>query len=205
LKLLGGREQVLERLIMLAYFLAHGLDRDLPRSRQDFEARVEAGRSGVVATAYKAQDLLYRIFDSWFAIRSRLQQKAFQTPQALPLQQDVAQQLERLLGTDFLLRTPWVQLQQYPRYLQAVLARLDKYPLQVARDQEATRLLTRLWQQYQERLTWSERHEQQDEKLDDYRWLLEELRVSLFAQTLGTRVPVSERRLQKAWQELLEQ
>jgi len=205
LKLLGPREQVLERLIMLAYFLAHGLDRDLPRTRQAFEQRVLAGRSGVVATAYKVQDLLYRILDSWFAVRGLLQQKRFLAPRALPLQQDVGQQLDQLLGADFLLRTPWLQLQQYPRYLQAVLVRLDKYPLQVARDQEATRLLTRLWQQYQERLTWSERHEQQDEKLDEYRWMLEELRVSLFAQTLGTRVPVSERRLQKVWQELLQQ
>jgi len=201
LKLLGPREEVLERLIMLACLLAHQLDRELPRTQQAFATLAAAGRSGVVAAAGKAQDLLYRILDGWFTVRGRLQ-KECRSARDLPLQQDVALQLERLLPPDFLLRTPWMQLQQYPRYLQAILLRLDKYPQQVARDQAATALLGRLWQPYQERRDWSERHEQQDERLDEYRWLLEELRVSLFAQSLGTRVPVSEQRLQKVWQEL---
>ncbi|MDY6981563.1 MAG: DUF3418 domain-containing protein, partial [Pseudomonadota bacterium] len=93
-------------------------------------------------------------------------------------------------------------LQQLPRYLQALRIRLEKYGLQVAKDREATRLLERLWTQYAERRAWNERHEIVDERLDAYRWLLEELRVSLFAQALGTRVPVSEKRLERAWHEL---
>src|SRR5690606_36268432 len=155
------------RLIMLACLLAHELDRELPRTQQAYEARAAAGRSMVVAAAYKAQELLYRILDSWFMIQRRLQ-KECRGPRDRPLQQDLALQLEQLLPPDFLLRTPWLQLQQYPRYLQAILLRLDRYPLQAAKDQAATRLLERLWQQYRERRDWSERHEQQDERLDDY-------------------------------------
>jgi ATP-dependent helicase HrpA len=100
-------------------------------------------------------------------------------------------------------KTPWEQLQQFPRYLQALTMRLEKYPLQVGKDQEAARLLARLWTQFAERRAYCDRHEIVDERLDEYRWLLEELRVSLFAQALGTRVPVSEKRMERAWQELL--
>jgi len=203
LKLLGPREAVLEQLIMLACFLAHGLDRELPRSREAFVARMEAGRSEVVATAYKVQELLYRILDAWSLLRRALEQ-GFRSPRDLLLRQDLERQLQGLFAPGFLLATPWLQLQQYPRYLQAALLRLEKYPLQTGRDQQMGLLLEQLWQQYQQRRDWCERHEQVDEKLDEYRWLLEELRVSLFAQALGTRVPVSEQRLRKAWQELLE-
>jgi ATP-dependent helicase HrpA len=154
--------------------------------------------------AYKVQELCYRIIDTWFALQKQLQ-KGYDGPRDLLLRQDAQQQLDQLVHPAFLQTTPWLQLQQLPRFLEALRIRLEKYPLQVGRDQEATRLLTRLWQQYQERRQYCERHELVDEGLDEYRWLLEELRVSLFAQALGTRVPVSEKRLQRRWQELLQQ
>jgi ATP-dependent helicase HrpA len=93
-------------------------------------------------------------------------------------------------------------MQQIPRYLQAIVIRLEKYPLQVARDQADTMLISRFWQKYLQQKKYSTKHEIEDEGLDEYRWLLEELRVSLFAQALGTRVPVSEKRLQKYWLDL---
>jgi ATP-dependent helicase HrpA len=134
------------------------------------------------------------------ALQQRLE-RGFAVPADLLFRQDVQRQLDQLIHPDFLQATPWLQLQQLPRFLQAIEQRMEKYGTQKARDQDATRELQALWQRYAERKAWCERHERADEALDEYRWLLEELRVSLFAQALGTRVPVSAKRLQKFWQE----
>ncbi|MEY4642357.1 MAG: ATP-dependent helicase HrpB [Pseudomonadota bacterium] len=203
LRPLAPREQLLEQLTKRAYYIAFNLQAGLPRSAAAFASQLEKGRSEVLSVANKLQDLFYRVVDQWFAVRKELERKVYAGSRELLLKEDVQRQLDALIAPDFLKKTPWEQLQQMPRYLQALALRLEKYPLQAARDQESARLLARLWTQYAERRAYCDRHEILDERLDEYRWLLEELRVSLFAQALGTRVPVSEKRLERAWQELL--
>ncbi len=203
LRPLAPREVLLAQLALRTYYLAFGLEAGVPRTSAAFASLLEKGRSEVLGVAYKLQELFYRIVDEWFALRKELERKVYAGPETVLLREDVHQQMATLVPPDFLLVTPWLQLQQMPRYLQALKSRLEKYPAQVGKDQEATRLLTRLWQQYAERRLWCERHEVLDEGLDEYRWLLEELRVSLFAQALGTRVPVSAKRLERLWQDLL--
>jgi len=200
-QLLGKREQVLDWLIQRVYSISFAVEAELPRNRQAFTERFESRRNTVLSVAKQAEDILYQILQAWFEVRKQLQHKPYGGPQALPLQQDISHQLALLFPDRFLLTTPWLHLQQVPRYLKGIMQRLDKYPLQVARDLGWTRILEALWQQYQQRRQYCVRHELVDEALDEYRWLLEELRISLFAQTLGTRVPVSEKRLQKFWQE----
>ncbi len=200
-QMLGKREQVLDWLIQRVYSIAFDVETELPRSRQAFMERFESRRNTVLSVAKQVEDILYRILQAWHEVRKQLQHKPYGGPQALPLQQDINNQLSLLFPDRFLLGTPWVYLQQMPRYLKGILQRLDKYPLQPAKDLAWTRVLEALWQQYQLRRQYCARHEIEDEALDEYRWLLEELRISLFAQTLGTRVPVSEKRLQRFWQE----
>jgi ATP-dependent helicase HrpA len=197
---LAPREQVLDQLIMRAYAIAFKVEESVPRSQQAFEAMLARGRAEVPGVATALEDLLCRILTLRASLQQRLQ-RGFKGLGELQLKEDVEAQLAHLFPADFLAITPWLQLQQFPRYLQAIEARLDKYSMQGAKDAEWTRLLSRLWKQYAERKAYSERHEQVDAALDEYRWLLEELRVSLFAQALGTRVPVSEKRLQKFWLE----
>jgi ATP-dependent helicase HrpA len=203
LRHLAPREELLEQLTRRAYYVAFGLQAGVPRSAGAFAGLLEKGRSEVLGVANKMQELFYRIVDEWFVLRKELERKAYAGPAEAPLRDDVQRQLDILVGPDFLRHTPWEQLQQLPRYLQALRIRLDKYALQTGKDREATQLLDRLWKQYAERRAYCERHEVLDERLDEYRWLLEELRVSIFAQALGTRVPVSQKRLERAWQELL--
>ena len=113
---------------------------------------------------------------------------------------DVAQQLQRLVPKRFLLSTPYAQLQHFPRYLKAVQLRLDKLRADPARDAAKFAELRpqdqRFW-----RLV-AERKGVQDARLQELRWLLEELRVSFFAQELRTPQPVSVKRLDKAWAQL---
>lgn len=197
---LGPRDALLQELILRSYVIAFRLDETLPRSEAAFKQLLEQHRADVVSVADGLEDLLYRVLAQRLAVQQRLQ-RGFSGPADLLFRQDVQQQLDELVHAGFLRSTPWLQLQQLPRFLQAIELRMEKYGTQRARDQQATRTLQQLWARYVERKAWSERHERADEALDEYRWLLEELRVSLFAQALGTRVPVSEKRLQKFWQE----
>ena len=107
------------------------------------------------------------------------------------------QQLARLVPKRFLATTPYPQLQHFPRYLKAITLRLDKWRADPARD--ATRLSEL---RPQEQRFWrlvAERKGTIDARMQEYRWLLEELRVSFFAQELRTPQPVSVKRLDKAW------
>jgi len=113
---------------------------------------------------------------------------------------DVAAQLQRLCGKRFVAGTPWAALQQLPRYLKAITLRLDKLRADPTRDASRLAELRPLEQRYTRRV--AERRGAADARLDEYRWLLEELRVSFFAQELRTPQPVSVKRLDKAWQQL---
>ena len=89
-----------------------------------------------------------------------------------------------------------------PRYLKAIQLRLQKHPGNAQRDGKHLATLRELWQQYEARLEKHRKAGVQDEKLSAFRWMLEELRVSLFAQELKTPYPVSYKRLAKAWDEV---
>lgn len=113
---------------------------------------------------------------------------------------DAAQQLTRLMPKKFLSVTPWSSLQHIARYQKAITARLEKYRTEPARDSARLKELQPLEQRYW-RLV-AERKGVVDERMQEFRWLLEELRVSFFAQELRTPQPVSVKRLEKAWAQL---
>jgi len=112
----------------------------------------------------------------------------------------VSAQIARLCGKRFLVDTPWLALQQLPRYLKAIVLRLDKLRSDPARDAARLAELRPLEQRYVRRV--AELRGAPDARLGEYRWLLEELRVSFFAQELRTPQPVSVKRLERAWQQL---
>jgi ATP-dependent helicase HrpA len=115
----------------------------------------------------------------------------------------VRRQFAHLFVTDFLTTVPWQWLQHYPRYLQAVLVRFDR--LQgggLDRDRQHTAELTILYDAFEERHTEVTRQGGVDAELDYYGWMLQEYRVSLFAQQLGTSETVSAKRLEKQWKKI---
>jgi len=114
--------------------------------------------------------------------------------------QDAAQQLQRLVPKKFLTVTPYGQLQHFTRYLKAITLRLEKWRADPARDAGRLAELRPHEQRYWRLL--AERKGVQDTRMQEYRWLLEELRVSFFAQELRTPQPVSVKRLDKLWAQL---
>ena len=99
----------------------------------------------------------------------------------------------------FLLTTPWPRLKEFPRYLQAIEQRLEKAPRDPRRDAQLAAEIAPLEAKYRQRVQAERGLKPPGE--DEFRWLLEEFRVSLYAQQLKTRVPVSARRLADAWSE----
>jgi len=113
---------------------------------------------------------------------------------------DIEQQLARLFPRGFIVDTPAAQLAHYPRYLKAIALRLDKLKSDPARDAQRMNEVTQLQTPYLREL--AARKGVADPRLEEFRWLLEELRVSLFAQELRTPMPVSVKRLAKVWESL---
>ncbi|MEI7447122.1 MAG: DUF3418 domain-containing protein, partial [Burkholderiales bacterium] len=113
---------------------------------------------------------------------------------------DVAQQLAALLPKGWVAGTDPARLPHVARYLKAASARLDKLRADPARDAHRLAEIAPMLQNFQRaQSALKGRH---DPRLDEFRWLLEELRVSLFAQELRTPVPVSVKRLQKVWESI---
>jgi ATP-dependent helicase HrpA len=118
---------------------------------------------------------------------------------------DIQGQLQQLIYSGLVYATPADWLAQYPRYLRAILLRLEKLLLNPQKDRLLLAEIQPHWQRFADYLA-KEGEYQLDVNpvLREYRWWLEELRVSLFAQTLKTQVTVSAKRLDKQWQLMLE-
>ena len=114
--------------------------------------------------------------------------------------QDVKAARDRLVYPGFLARTPCERLEHLPRYLKGYALRLQKYRAGAERDQKHAATVHDLWERYAVRAKADQDAGRDDPSLEEFRWLIEELRVSLFAQELKTPVPISVKRLARLWQ-----
>ena len=167
------------------------------RDAAAFKARLDAHRGDFVPWA---STQLKQVAD-WFNLYRQLMGKLEKN---FPLawahaHRDLKQQFSVLFCENFLLQMPWPWLQEYPRYLAAIENRLDKLGGQIGKDRTLTAELEAYDKQYATRAAglplW-----QQPEALQTFFWMLQEYRVSLFAQQLGTKVQVSAKRLNKQWE-----
>jgi len=172
----------------------------IARQQSDFTYLVEVARSEWVARAEQIAQLLISTLSQVNSIKK--QAKKFKNPLVLTYAMaDIQQQLSYLFYPGCLYTTPLKWLQQYPRYLKAIAQRLEKVAMDVNHDRTSISEIESLWNRYQDRLsTDNEGHVHLNKELQEYRWMIEELRVSLFAQSLGTLIPVSVKRLNKQWE-----
>jgi ATP-dependent helicase HrpA len=192
---LGTQEELREQIIEVALERAF-LQAPLPADEAGFRRRIEEGRGRLTLIANEVARLAAAVLVEYAAAARKIKDTRNQ-PEATA---DAAQQLQRLVPKRFLAVTPWPQLQHFPRYLKAVALRLDKLRADPARD---TARLAEL--KPQEQRFWrlvAERKGAVDDRMQEFRWLLEELRVSFFAQELRTPQPVSVKRLEKLWSQL---
>ncbi|MFL6629916.1 MAG: ATP-dependent RNA helicase HrpA [Vitreoscilla sp.] len=192
---LGTAEELREQVIDVAIDRAF-LEDPLPTDEAEFKRRLEQGRSRLNLIAQEVARQAHAVLVEYAAATRKL--KDARPPKEVV--DDVTAQLQRLMGKRFIQATPWAQLAHLPRYLKGVTLRLDKLRADPARDSQRLAELRPVEQRWLR--TQAERKGAVDARLTEYRWLLEELRVSLFAQELRTPQPVSVKRLDKAWEQL---
>ncbi len=191
----GTLEELREQILDVALSRTFLLD-PLPTHEAEFKKRLEEGRGRLTLIATEIARLAGGILLE-FTVAQR---KIKDTKNAVEAATDCAQQLQRLVPKRFLTATPYAQLQHFPRYLKAITARLDKWRADPSRD--AARMLELKPQEQRYWRLVAERKGATDARMQEFRWLLEELRVSFFAQELRTPQPVSIKRLEKVWQQL---
>ena len=192
---LGSQEELREQIINKALDIAC-LQELLPLDAASFAKRQAEGKSRLVLLVNEIARLLSQVLTEFHGLPKRLQN----IPAAAA--SDIQAQLQGLVHKRFLTENEYTQLAHFPRYLKAINVRLEKLRADPARD---TKLMAE-WQSaaapYLRQAKDRQAGKNTDPKLVEFRWMLEELRVSLFAQELRTPMPVSAKRLQKVWESM---
>mgnify|MGYP006193947277 FL=1 len=174
-------------------------DDALPRTEKEFIAQRQRARARLPAVTEAVIRTVQSIAAECQALLSSLSTAGSATPK---LKDKLTAQLRSLVYPGFLNATPWEQLPHLPRYLKGMVLRLDKYAANPERDARHGAVIAGLWNQYEQRMEKQLKVGIHDPALAAFRWQIEELRISLFAQELKTPYPVSAKRLQKSWEEI---
>ncbi len=191
-----GSSDDLKRQIVELTFERACLTEPLPTTPEAFKARCAEAKARLGLIMQEVCRLVGTVLSEWQAAVKKL--PAFKTHAVAVA--DIEAQLKRLIGKTFVVDTPFERLQHYPRYLKAVGVRLDKLKANPARDAQLMAEYAPLWTNYERRAIQLAKMGAVDPQVEQFRWLLEELRVGLYAQELRTPVPVSVKRLQKQWE-----
>ena len=199
--LLGGnlpqtgllKQQLVDLLAARAFFAQPGI----PRTADAFRARRQAARRELPAAAQDVAGFLKPLLEKHHAVRLLLETMRGSRHEALCA--EVRDQVDTLTAAGFLSQTPWRHLQHVPRYLEAAAARLEKANSGGANRDRQLQAALAPWLEKWRGLPPSMQARAECQR---FRWMLEEFRVSLFAQQLGTAEKVSARRLEKLWDEI---
>lgn len=194
------RSKLADDLIDAAFVEAMSLDEKLPRTQAEFEATLAQGKGKVIGIANELETVVLNSLKVLAQVRKKL--ASFPAKQWQDSVADINAQLSALVLPGYLRDTPGQWSGQYPRYMKALLNRAERLSGQYPKDQKYTQLLAAL----SEPLETAKRQHPELLSLSPaamlFRWMLEELRVSLFAQNLGTRQAVSEKRLREQWRDV---
>jgi ATP-dependent helicase HrpA len=192
---LGSQEELRDQIVNCGLERAF-LQAPLPVNAEEFAQRREQGKARLVLLINEIARLVGQILSEYHALPKKLQGiKAHAAALA-----DIQSQLQGLVSKRFIAEHAYENLTHFPRYLKAIVVRLDKLRADPVRDARLTAEWAAVALPFQRAL--KDRGAAADPKMVEFRWLLEELRVSLFAQELRTPMPVSGKRLQKVWDAL---
>lgn len=163
------------------------------RSQQAFDDCLQSHKSQFISQANEVSKTALDILQLYTTLKSQL--SPFNTND--PLAKDINEQLALLVYAGFIRNTPYPYLKAIPRYLKAAQYRLDKRISDPQKAQEISRYAIRYWKDVEKRLKKDSVRPEQE----NFRWALEELRVSLYAQQLKTAYPISTKRMDKLWEE----
>ncbi|MGN0918378.1 MAG: ATP-dependent RNA helicase HrpA [Oxalobacter sp.] len=199
---LGSQEELTEQLLQASLEAAF-MYAPLPEKALDFEKRKNDGKTRIGLLGNEIASIIQQILTEY----QNVQRKMASLKSHEQTLHDINEQLSLLMTKRFIEENPLERLKHFPRYLKACSVRIDKCRNDAQRDkaqmalwQQAATPYFRMVKTLRQKKSWDTHP-----RLQEYRWMLEELRVSLFAQELRTPFPVSIKRLQKVWQTIQQQ
>ncbi len=170
----------------------------LPRTAQQFDELRRRGWKRLPIAVQEVLIIIRPLLEGYHAARMALD--AAESTQWEEARADMTEQLAELTQPGFLTQTPWSRLRAYPRYFKAICRRIEALKLGgVLRDRQTSAIFRPYWDAFCERRKRHQEWDIFDPELIRFRWMLEEYRVSLFAQSLGTDFSVSPQRLDRQW------
>lgn len=197
---IGKKETLLNDLLDAVLNKVFLDGRSLPRTKQAFEEYLVKYKPTLILEANNMAEQLYRVLSSYQTVAKKMKGNI-----PLPWTRvygDIKLQTERLIYPGFIGHTPLFWLGQLPRYFKGIEVRLERFQNHLNKENAVVSELEVLWDKYSKQQTAHQGKSLYDPELIKYRWMLEEYRISLFAQSVGTLEPISDKRLAKQWNEV---
>jgi ATP-dependent RNA helicase HrpA len=194
------REQLVVRVLNEAFRLDDPAD--FPRDQKMFQARLVHGRGEVRPLLAATATLTTEIGGALTTVEATLRRLAGKPGAARAALDDAKEQVSALLPNGLFQHTPRHRLEHLPRYLRAIEVRLVRLPNDPRRDADKASQVVPIWKSFLDRGETLRAQGIPQEDLESFRWLLEELRVRLFAPELKTAVPVSPQVVVERWKSL---
>ncbi|NOG60898.1 MAG: ATP-dependent RNA helicase HrpA [Proteobacteria bacterium] len=194
---IGSKAELINEVVNLSIDETF-LYNDEPIRKQDyFFATLEENKQNLLMNAEKVCILLETILDKQIKVYSRLSDADI--VKHVGASCDIEEQMEYLIYGGFINDVPYKCLQQYPRYLDSILKRLEKLNGGLEKDKQSTKLIQEHWNRIKKLVDNAYATDCFTTSLYEYRWMIEELRISLFTQELKTKMPISVKRMDKMW------
>ena len=194
--------ELMNHLSLLMVERAYLSDQQLPRTKGAFEKCLQHGRARLGIVAQEFVQFLPQLFQQCHETRRTLEQA--RGPGWDPLLNNMKSQLAALVQPMFLIETPWPWLIQFPRYFAGIRQRLQRLSSGGLKTEQSLEADFAPWlARYEQTFKDHQRQHRIDPMLTHYRWMLEEFRIQLFAQKLGTAISVSAAKLEEQWSRIL--
>jgi ATP-dependent RNA helicase HrpA len=192
---LGSVDEMVESILYAVLEQLFLPDGKMARTKAEFDTSIKQGVPKLIETGNELCGLVTDILKRHHEITITM--KASMQPSSLRAFADIKEQLSMLIYDGFAEETALVYLKSMPRYLDAIQKRLEKLSYSPEKDASKLAQLKPLWDEWMQLIEKNSATDNISEELDEFHWLLEEFRVSLFAQELKTAMPVSQARLLK--------
>ena len=199
----GSCEELTEDIINASIDQSFINGKVLPRTHDDFASRVRDGKPALVSTANGICETLADVFERYRKVSKRMSGAVALT--WIEPAQDIQEQIAALIFKGFVSETPARWLARFPAYFEAIDKRLDAIDQAPDKDRRRRAEFLPLWKKFADMPVAREHVSDYAHQLEEARWLIEELRVSLFAQSVGTPEKVSVKRLENRLDDLRKQ